>query len=86
MKKSILILTALIMTAIFSAFTTRQPDELFYRDESGFFQPKTEPGGCVLGAYYCEYEWNGSVPEEPQNEANYDPIGDPGLIYGGTTK
>ncbi|MBA4260150.1 MAG: hypothetical protein C0446_13380, partial [Chitinophaga sp.] len=67
---------AVIMTAVFSAFTTKQPITVYYRDASGEFKEKTMSGICELGQFNCEYIWTGAVdPNDPQQEGNYQATG-----------
>jgi hypothetical protein len=82
MKKIQFLFAAVIMTAVFSAFTTKQPTTVFYRDASGEFIEKTMPGDCLEGIYYCEYIWTGAAdPNNPQNPGNYQPQGESELVF-----
>lgn len=82
MKKVQFLFAAVIMTAVFSAFTTKQPDTLYYRDASGMFHLKTTSGECNFGEFNCEYIWTGAVdPSDPQLEGNYSPVGDSDMIF-----
>lgn len=82
MKKIQILFAAVIMTAVFSAFTTKQPTTLYYRDASGEFKEKTMPGNCEDGLYHCEYIWTGAVnPNDPQEEGNYQATGLPESIF-----
>ncbi|OYY99397.1 MAG: hypothetical protein B7Y37_14250 [Sphingobacteriia bacterium 28-36-52] len=82
MKKIQFLFAAVIMTAVFSAFTTKQPTTLYYRDASGEFIEKTMPGECDPGQFNCEYEWTGAVdPNDPQEEGNYVPTGEALRIF-----
>lgn len=82
MKKIQILFAAVIMTAVFSAFTTKQPTTLYYRDALGVFQEKNMPGECEDGPYHCEYIWTGAVdPNAPQNPGNYQAQGESELIF-----
>lgn len=76
MKKIQLLFSAVIMTAVLSAFTTKQPTTLYYRDASGLFIEKTTSGDCDPGQFNCEYIWTGAEdPNNPQLEGNYQAVG-----------
>ncbi|MDP3393010.1 hypothetical protein [Sediminibacterium sp.] len=76
MKKIQFLFAAVIMTAVFSAFTTKQPTTVYYRNASGVFIEKTTPGNCDPNQYNCEYIWTGAVdPNDPQEEGNYQATG-----------
>jgi hypothetical protein len=82
MKKIQFLFAAVIMTAVFSAFTTKQPDTLYYRDAMGVFIEKTVSGNCVVGSFHCEYIWTGAAdPNDPQNPGNYEPQGLDELVF-----
>lgn len=82
MKKIQILFAAVIMTAVFSAFTTKQPDTLYYRNAMGVFIEKTTDGNCLPGSVHCEYIWTGAAdPNDPQNEGNYEPQGPSSLIF-----
>lgn len=76
MKKIQILFAAVIMTAVFSAFTSKQPTTLYYRDASGEFKEKNMPGICDPGQFNCQYIWTGAVdPNDPQEEGNYEATG-----------
>lgn len=78
MKKIQILFAAVIMTAVFSAFTTKQPDTVYYLSQSGEFLEKTMAGNCVNSTIFCEYIWTGLAdPNDPQNPDNYEPQGEP---------
>lgn len=82
MKKIQILFAAVIMTAVFSAFTTKKPDTVYFLNQSGQFVEKTMAGSCVESTIYCEYIWTGLAnPNEPQNPGNYEPQGDPNLRF-----
>lgn len=82
MKKIQILFAAVIMTAVFSAFTTKQPTTLYYRDALGVFHEKNMPGDCDPGIFNCEYEWTGAEdPNQPQLEGNYAPVGETLKIF-----
>lgn len=76
MRKIQILFAAVIMTAVFSAFTTKQPTTLYFRNASGVFIEKTTSGNCDPGQYNCEYIWTGAAdPNDPQLEGNYQAVG-----------
>lgn len=82
MKKIQVLFSAVILTAVLSAFTTKQPDTVYYLDQSGQFKEKTMPGSCVESTIFCEYIWTGLAdPNDPDNPANYEPQGEPNLRF-----
>lgn len=82
MKKIQILFAAVIMTAVFSAFTTKKPTTVYYRDSSGEFIEKLLPGNCEQGQFNCEYIWTGAVdPNDPQEEGNYQTTGLPESIF-----
>lgn len=82
MKKIQILFAAVIMTAVFSAFTTKKPTTVYFRNALGQFEEKTMEGICDDGPYHCEYEWVGTAdPGNPNNPANYLPLSEEGFIF-----
>lgn len=87
MKKIQILFAAVIMTAVFSAFTTKQPDTVYYLTLSGEFLEKNMAGSCVTSTIFCEYIWTGLAdPNDPQNPGNYEPQGEPNLRFQPSTQ
>jgi len=81
MKKMTFLFAAVLMAAMASAFTAKQPTTLYYRDADGVFHEKLGTGECIPDQYNCEYIWTGAVDSNPQNPLNYQETGDPERVF-----
>lgn len=81
MKKMPLLFASVMLVAIMSAFTTKQPSSVYYRDAQGVFHEKIGTGECLPDQYNCEYIWTGAVDTNPQNELNYQETGDAERVF-----
>jgi hypothetical protein len=81
MKKMTFLFAAVLMAAMVSAFTTKQPTTLYYRNSGGLFIEKTGIGNCMPDQYNCEYIWTGAVDSNPQNPSNYLETGDDERVF-----
>lgn len=82
MKKMPLLIASVMLVAIMSAFTTKQPTDLFYRVGENDFRKIEGPGTCPPNVYHCQYEWIGEgEPGSTDEESDYLPIGDPNEIF-----
>jgi hypothetical protein len=82
MKKMPLWIAAVMFIAIMSAFTTKKPTQLFYRESETVFKEIEGEGICDDGDYHCQYEWVGMGDPGSTNDPNdYSPLGPSDQIF-----
>lgn len=74
MKKIHFLFAFVILAGMLSAFTTKSPITVYYRDINGTFAVIPSSGGtCEFHPEFnCEYVWTGAAGDnDPQNPLNY---------------
>lgn len=82
MKKMPLLIATVMLVAVMSAFTTKKPTQLFYRESVDQFKEILGDGSCEPGSFYCTYTWIGAGdPGSTNNPADYSPQGVSSRIF-----